>query len=135
MITSSCALSVALRVLASAPDPDPRVRAAVRSIVAQRGECAMDRVARDAALGLRHLQRVFPDATGLTLREFARVRRVREALALRLAPGHPRWSEIAADIGFVDHAHLTREFVALAGIAPSLAVVQLKTTAHHDVKP
>jgi AraC-like DNA-binding protein len=122
-------------LLEEAPDPDPRVRAAIRAIVARRGEGSMEDVARTAAIGLRHLQRIFPEATGLTLREYARVRRLREALALRLTPGSPNWSAIAADTGFVDHSHLTREFVALAGIAPSLAANQLQTTVHLGVRP
>ena len=121
--------------LASAPAPDPRVRVAIRKIVAQRGEGSMDDVARAAAIGLRHLQRLFPDATGLTLREYARVRRLREALAMRLSPARPGWSVIAANTGFVDHSHLTREFVALAGMPPSAAAVQLRTTVHREVKP
>ena len=73
-------------VLRNAPDPDPRVRTAIHAIVRQRGEGSMDEVARKAAIGLRQLQRLFPDATGLTLREYARIRRLREALAMRLAP-------------------------------------------------
>ena len=121
--------------MASAPEPDPRIRRAIRSIVSRRGEGAMEDVARDAAVGLRHLQRLFPESTGLTLREFARVRRLREALALRLAPNEPGWSEIAAGTGFVDHAHLTREFMALVGVAPTAAARQLKRTAHRGVDP
>ena len=95
----------------------------------------MEDVARQAAIGLRHLQRLFREATGLTLREYARVRRLREALAMRLTPSSPHWSEIAAGTGFVDHAHLTREFVALAGVPPSMAAVQLRMTAHRGVRP
>lgn len=121
--------------LGGAPEPDPRVRSAIRSIVRRRGEGSMDAVARDAAIGLRHLQRLFPEATGLTMREFARVRRLREALAMRLSPSAPGWSEIAAGTGFVDHSHLTREFVALAGVAPSVAAHQLRTTSHRGVRP
>lgn len=121
--------------LGCAVEPDPRVRTAVRAIVARRGEGSMEDVARQAAIGLRHLQRLFREATGLTLREYARVRRLREALAMRLTPSSPRWSEIAAGTGFVDHAHLTREFMALAGVSPSTAAVQLRTTAHRGVRP
>ncbi len=115
--------------------PEPRIRAAVRAIVVAQGEVAMEKVAREAGIGLRQLQRLFPAATGLTLREFARVRRLREALAHRLASESWGWSRIAAEVGFVDHAHLTREFVALTGIAPSGAAVQLGDTAHRDVNP
>jgi AraC-like DNA-binding protein len=117
------------------PDPDPRVRAAIREIVRRHGEGSLPEVARTAAIGLRHLQRLFPRTTGLTLREFARIRRLREALALRLTSAEPNWSRIAAQTGFVDHAHLAREFVALAGVAPGAAASQLRTTAHHQVRP
>ncbi len=115
--------------------PDPRIRAAVRAIVAARGEVAMADVAREAALGLRQLQRLFPKVTGLTLREYARVRRLRGALALRLRTATGGWSRVAAESGFVDHAHLTREFVALTGLAPSGAARQLSRTSHQDVAP
>ena len=120
---------------ASAPDPDQRIRQAIHAIVGRRGEGSMGEVARAASIGLRQLQRLFPEATGLTLREYARVRRLREALAMRIAPSRPGWSAIAAEAGFVDHSHLTREFVALAGLAPSQAAVQLTSTAHRDVRP
>lgn len=121
--------------LATARPPDPRLRAAVRAIVAARGETPMEAVAREAGLGLRQLQRRFPEATGLTLREWARVRRLREALALRLSSVGGTWSRIAADTGFVDHAHLTREFLALTGLPPSIVARQLASTTHGDVRP
>jgi AraC-like DNA-binding protein len=119
----------------SSEEPDPRIRRAIRSLVSRRGEGAMEDAARDAAVGLRHLQRLFPEATGLTLREFARVRRLREALAQRLTPDAPAWSRIAAGAGFVDHAHLTREFLALIGVAPTAAARQMTRTAHRGVRP
>jgi AraC-like DNA-binding protein len=121
--------------LADCPRPDLRIRAAVRAIVAARGEIAMVVVAREANLGLRQLQRRFPDATGLTLREYARIRRLREALARRLADGREGWSRVAAETGFVDHAHLTREFVALTGVQPSQVSRRLDATEHDAVAP
>ncbi len=123
------------RLLSEAPSPDPRIRAAVREIVARRGEGAMENVARSAALGLRQLQRLFPLTTGLMLREYARVRRLREALALRLTTPSPSWSAIAAETGFVDHAHLTHEFLALTGIPPKVAVQRMEAIEHREVRP
>lgn len=115
--------------------PDARIRAAIRAIVAARGEVRMEDVARSAGLGLRQLQRRFSERTGLTLRDFARVRRLREALAVHLKGDGLGWSRVAADSGFVDHAHLTREFVALTGIAPTAAARQMALTEHRDVAP
>ncbi len=121
--------------LAGCAPPDPRIRTAVSAIVAARGEVAMADVARAGAIGLRHLQRRFPDATGLTLREWARVRRLREALAKRLADRPAAWSRIAAESGFVDHAHLSREFVALTGLQPTVVARHLDRTRHDSVQP
>jgi AraC-like DNA-binding protein len=115
--------------------PDPRIRAAIRAIVAARGEIRMESVAREANLGLRQLQRLFPEVTGLTLRDYARVRRLREALALHLREEGAGWSRVAADSGFVDHAHLTREFLALTGLPPTAAARQMARTDHRDVAP
>ncbi len=121
--------------LSDCTPPDPRIRAAVSTIVAARGEVAMADVARASDIGLRQLQRRFPDATALTLREWARVRRLREALAQRIAARPVGWSRIAAESGFVDHSHLTREFIALTGLQPSIIARQLDRTRHDDVRP
>jgi AraC-like DNA-binding protein len=123
------------QLLTGASQPDVRIRAAVREIVARKGEGSMEQVAKVAAIGLRQLQRLFPATTGLTLREYARVRRLREALALRMTMPSPSWSTIAAETGFVDHAHLTREFVALAGIPPRVAAEHVGGIVHHEVRP
>lgn len=115
--------------------PDSQVRQAVRAIVAARGEVSMPDVAREATLGLRQLQRRFAAATGLTLREWARVRRLRESLAHHMGGADGGWSEVAASTGFADHSHLTREFVALTGLPPSVAAKQLSATRHDQVRP
>ncbi len=124
-----------VRYLEGAEMPDARIREAVRVIVATKGTIAMTEVARGAGMGLRHLQRRFPAATGLTLREYARIRRLREALAQHIDSRPLGWSRIAADTGFVDHAHLTREFRALTGIPPTEASEQLARTEHDNVVP
>lgn len=123
------------RLLEGAEEPDARIREAVRLIAAAKGKIAMTEVARGVALGLRHLQRRFPAATGLTLREYARIRRLREALAKHIDARPRGWSRIAADTGFVDHAHLAREFRALTGLPTTDASEQLARTEHDNVVP
>jgi AraC-like DNA-binding protein len=113
---------------------DEAVRRAVRFIVAERGEVDMSAVAADAGLGLRQLQRRFLERTALTMREWARVRRLRESLALKLR-GAAGWSSVAASAGFADHAHLTREFVTLTGMAPTSAARMLERVEHLNVRP
>ncbi len=114
--------------------PDPAVRRAVRYIVAQRGEVEMSAVATEAGLSLRQVQRRFLERTALTMREWARVRRLRESLALKMR-GVEGWSAVAASAGFADHAHLTREFVALTGMAPTGAARLLDRVEHVNVRP
>lgn len=114
--------------------PDALVRAAVSCIVERRGDVAMAEVAAQAGTGLRQLQRRFPVSTGLTLREWARVRRLRESLALRLQ-SEAGWSAIAAESGFADHAHLTREYQSLVGLAPTRVADALGAIAHENVRP
>jgi len=114
--------------------PDAAVRSALRHIVERRGDVVMAEVAAAAGIGLRQLQRRFRDATGLTLREWARIRRLRETLALRMQNDHG-WSAIAAQSGFADHAHLTREFRALVGLAPTHVASRLDAIEHRNVRP
>lgn len=119
----------------AAEPPEPRVRRAVRAIAAARGELSLAAVASAAQASIRQLQRLFPEATGLTVSEFARIRRLRESLAMRLASETAHWSRIAAERGFTDHAHLTRELLALAGVPPSEVARQLARIEHRDVTP
>jgi len=115
--------------------PEPRVRRAVRAIAAARGEISLAAAAEAAHASPRQLQRLFPAATGLTVSEYARIRRLREALAMRLEGRHAHWSRIAAEGGFTDHAHLTREFLALTGAPPTAVARQLRRIDHRDVTP
>ena len=65
---------------------DPAVRAAVLSIVAARGSTPIGELASAVDLSPRQLQRRFSAAVGLSPKQFARVRRLREAL-LHLVEG------------------------------------------------
>lgn len=82
-----------------------------------------------AGLGLRelaaragcspyHLSRAFRAGTGLTLTAYRNRIRVLHAIAA-LEAGHPDLSALAADLGFADHAHLTRTVRRECGHTPS----------------
>jgi AraC-like DNA-binding protein len=90
---------------------------------------AREALAADSGLGLvalaqavsvspHHLSRVFRDELGVTVSAYRRRLRVRAALE-RLAGGEANLARLAADAGFSDHAHLTREMRALLGTTPS----------------
>ncbi len=105
-------------VVAGASPLDPVVRLAVVAIVASRGTMPIASLPGTVGVSSRTLLRRFRAATGLTLKRYAKVRRFREAAAQHLQTPGITWSRIAADVGYADHAHLTREFRELVGAPP-----------------
>ncbi|MEU4739784.1 AraC family transcriptional regulator [Actinosynnema sp. NPDC023658] len=69
------------------------------------------------ALGVseRHLRTLFTRAVGLSPKQFARVDRVRRVVA---RGGSGGWARLAAELGYYDQAHLSREFRATMGVPP-----------------
>jgi transcriptional regulator GlxA family with amidase domain len=114
---------------------DAIVRAAIHAIVARGGDISTRELSAHLSLGARQLQRRFQRATGITIKSYARVRRMRAALSARLADSTQPWSLTAAGAGFADQAHLGREFAALTGLAPTRAAEHLARIAHRNVTP
>jgi AraC-like DNA-binding protein len=73
-----------------------------------------------AAVGCspHHLSRVFHAGTGVTLSGLRTELRVRAALE-RIGGGATDLSSVACDVGFFDHAHMTRTFRRLLGTTPT----------------
>ncbi len=78
---------------------------------------AIGALVADSGYSHRRFIALFRGAIGLTPKEYARVMRFDRALALAADPARP-WAEIAFEAGYADQAHLSREFSALAGMAP-----------------
>jgi AraC-like DNA-binding protein len=92
--------------------------AAREVLVADPAFDGLDRLARLLGVSRSHLSRVFRAETGQTLTRFRHRLRVRAALD-QLADGRRDLAGIAADLGFADHAHLTRAVRAEVGDPPS----------------
>lgn len=90
----------------------------VRRIFASRGLVRTEELARDAGVSLRHLERRFRAAVGLSPKRLARIVRFQEVLR-RTAGESPDWVAVALDCGYFDQSHLIRDFSELAGAAPS----------------
>jgi AraC-like DNA-binding protein len=73
---------------------------------------------RELAVSPRHLSRLFQAQTGMTLARYRNELRTRTALEA-VATGAPSLSRLAAELGFADHAHLTRTVHRLTGQPPS----------------
>lgn len=73
-------------------------------------------VARSLGVAERQLERRFSAATGLAPVVYRRVQRFRRLLATRARASLP-WAHAAAEAGYFDQAHMSREFARLAGVS------------------
>jgi AraC-like DNA-binding protein len=75
-------------------------------------------LARQVALSPYHLSRIFAEETGQTISNYRNCLRARAALE-RIGEGERSLARMAADLGFADHAHMTRVVRREAGAPPS----------------
>ncbi|WP_017537901.1 helix-turn-helix domain-containing protein [Nocardiopsis halophila] len=103
---------------------DGRVRAALRAIGTPAGPGAPAPSVRGAAeaagVSERHLRRLLADATGLDPRALQRVMRLQRFLALADAAPGLRAADLAAQAGYADQPHLTREVRRMSGLTPAV---------------
>jgi AraC-like DNA-binding protein len=70
-------------------------------------------------LSPRTLERAFQERLGMSPRTFRRIQRLQRVLVRLRSEPLGSLTELAVESGYADHAHLTREFRALMGRAPS----------------
>jgi len=102
--------------LADAPAPDRLVRAAVVDLAAPRRR--ISRLSGRLGISERQLRRRFEGAVGYSPRTLARVLRLQRFLALAEADGRDL-ARLAADAGYADQPHLTRDCTELGGLPPA----------------
>lgn len=104
------------------PERDPvaeQVAALVSRITADPGLRRVDQLAVASGMTARSLQRLFADYVGVSPKWVMRRARLHEA-AERADSGEPiDWALLAADLGYADQAHLTRDFTVTIGISPT----------------
>jgi len=111
-----------LRCARPAPDPVAgQVADLVTLITRDQGLCRVAQLAEVSGLPERRLQRMFADYVGVSPKWVMRRARLHEA-ALRAEGGGAasvNWAALAADLGYADQAHLTRDFTATIGVPPT----------------
>jgi AraC-like DNA-binding protein len=122
------------RWAAVSPSPDPLVRTLVHRILDDDSQ-SVRQLAAGLNLSYRQLLRRFHEATGLTPKEFARLRRIRGACVTALEQSNPHWASVSAAAGYSDQSHLSREFNRFFGWPPSLVHEYLTRIAHKNVTP
>jgi AraC-like DNA-binding protein len=106
--------------LPAAP-PDPRVAevaALVEAITARPQLFRVDELARELGVSVRALQRLFAEYVGVSPKWVLRRARLHEAAARADEGAGIDWAALAADLGYADQAHLTRDFAAAVGTPP-----------------
>lgn len=97
---------------------DERVLVASDLVSATAGRVTVDGLAKASGLGRRQLERRFLAVVGTPPKVAVRVARFRAAvMRMHRQPGSSL-SLVAAETGYADQAHFTREFKALAGTSP-----------------
>ena len=107
---------VSRRILSGAP-PSPAVAWAYSSILATKGRISVTRLGEKLDWSRKHLARKFHDEIGLPPKAISRI--VRFNAAQEMAKAGESWASIAAECGYADQAHLSREFRDLAGQPPT----------------
>jgi len=95
------------------------VAAVVARIVADPGIARVDQLAAEFGVGMRRLQRVFQEYVGVGPKWVIRRYRLHEAAARAADGAGLDLVALAAELGYSDQAHLTRDFTALIGEPPA----------------
>ncbi|MES2125425.1 MAG: AraC family transcriptional regulator [Gemmatimonadota bacterium] len=112
--------------------PDWLADHAVTRLMATRGELAIALLAKELQTSERTLLRRFRQATGITPKQFARIRRLLAA-AWAAVDGVGSWGQIAATAGYADQPHMHHEFVDLTGLKPVEFGSRVLATEHDQV--
>ncbi|WP_042419508.1 helix-turn-helix domain-containing protein [Streptacidiphilus anmyonensis] len=105
--------------LPAGPDPQAvQAAAVVREMTVDHTLVRVEQVASRFDLSPRSLQRLFAEYVGVSPKAVLRRARLHEA-AQRADSGSVDWAALAADLGYSDQAHLTRDFTAVVGVPPS----------------
>jgi AraC-like DNA-binding protein len=114
---------------------DDAVRKCVFEINRCDGELRIGMIADLLGISHRQLQRRFRAKIGLTPKEYSRIRRMRIALANTIESRPKGWGEVAANAGYADQSHLSRETAALTGLTPASFKVRIQPIVHLNVDP
>ncbi|MFD4600255.1 DUF6597 domain-containing transcriptional factor [Streptomyces sp. NPDC058464] len=108
-------------LLTRVPEPDPvaeQVAAMVERITGSPDLRRVDQVAEEFGITVRRLQRLFAEYVGAAPKWVLRRARLHEAAERADQGTDIDWAALAADLGYADQAHFTRDFTSTVGTSP-----------------
>jgi AraC-like DNA-binding protein len=87
-------------------------------ITKTKGNVSIRKISEEIHISQKHLERKFKEHVGLTPKQLSIVLRFRE-LRERLQQQPVDLLQLAVDLNYSDHAHLTKSFKSMAGITPT----------------
>lgn len=103
---------------ANLPEPDPTAESVARiveSIAAEPGLTRVDDVAERFGAHVRTVQRLFAQYVGVGPKWVIRRYRLQEVTDRMARSEAVDWARVAAELGYADQAHLSRDFTAMVG--------------------
>jgi AraC-like DNA-binding protein len=97
---------------------DERIETAVRRLETCDGTGPIAPLAAASGMSERSFQNAFKEQVGLSAKEFARIQRLQATIRM-LDAGVGSMAELAAERGFADQAHATREVRRVTGTTPA----------------
>lgn len=111
-------VEAALRALLPVDEEGLLVNAVVEHVEGDPRVQRVSQVCAKFAVGERTLQRLTRDRIGLTPKWLVQRRRLHEAAELLRAGKAPDLARVAAELGYSDQAHFTRDWRAVTGVTP-----------------
>ena len=105
---------------ADGPQPAPEVAHAWHLLARSRGRHRISEIARQVGWSHKHLITRFKQQIGVTPRLAAQLLRL--STVWRHLDDEQSWARIAAECGYTDQAHLTREFRRFTGTTPGALI-------------
>jgi AraC-like DNA-binding protein len=110
---------------------DQRIENAVRRLEQSDGDGPVAPIISASEMSPRSFQSAFKEQVGLSAKEFARILRLQAAIRM-LDEGVRPVSQVAADSGFSDQAHATREVRRVTGTTPARLRNALRENRSND---
>ncbi|MCC5929165.1 MAG: AraC family transcriptional regulator [Cyclobacteriaceae bacterium] len=98
----------------------------LRTVVNQAHALHVDKMASDACVSVRQLERQFNERIGMSPKMFFRLVRFSKAWRLRESNATMKWASIAYQCGYADQMHMIRDFKEFANVPPTLLLEALQ---------